>query len=231
MTDRHGSAIDEHALGRLCSLDDPTRRRLYEFVTSQSEPVTRDAAATALGIERATAAYHLDKLLEEDLLAASFARTAGRGGPGAGRPAKRYVRVQDEISVSLPPRDYRLAAEILVRAAESDTSGIVREAVTEAAGAIGRELATADGGTSDLLTFLRAQGFEPYADGKVIRLRNCPFHALAQQHTELVCGMNRTLLDAAAGALQPGTVAELDPAPGRCCVAFAYGRPPHREGG
>jgi len=50
----------------------------------------------------------------------------------------------------------------------------------------------------------------------VVELLNCPFHALAAEHTALVCGMNLHLV----GALLEGTErrAGLDPAPGRCCV-------------
>jgi predicted ArsR family transcriptional regulator len=53
----------------------------------------------------------------------------------------------------------------------------------------------------------------------VVTLANCPFHALAQEHTELVCGMNLHLLDGVLESV-PGTrlVARLQPAPGRCCV-------------
>ena len=53
----------------------------------------------------------------------------------------------------------------------------------------------------------------------VVTLANCPFHALAQEHTELVCGMNLRLLDGVLESVPGGgLVARLQPAPGRCCV-------------
>jgi predicted ArsR family transcriptional regulator len=68
-------------------------------------------------------------------------------------------------------------------------------------------------------TSLAAQGYQPYLDGPVIRLRNCPFHVLADKHPPLMCGMNlalvQGLLDAAAAS---GLAARLDPEPGDCCV-------------
>ena len=79
-------------LASLSSLDDPVRRRLYEVVTRQPGPVSRDEAASAAGIGRALAVYHLDKLVESGLLTASYSRPPGRSGPGAGRPAKLYAR-------------------------------------------------------------------------------------------------------------------------------------------
>lgn len=216
-----GRGVDAAQLEPLCSLDDPTRRQLYDHVVAQHGPVTRDQASEALGIERSTAAYHLDKLVEEGLLAVSFARPAGRSGPGAGRPAKHYERSDAEFAVSVPPRDYRLAAELLARAADADGTGAVREALSHAAADLGRELARAhDGAAPDLLEHLTHQGFEPYRDGDVIRLRNCPFHRLAREHTEVICGMNLAMLGAVTEETAEPYQARLDPGPGRCCVAF-----------
>src|ERR1700745_3496497 len=70
-------------LGSLSSLDDPLRRRMYEVVTGQPGPVNRDEAASAAGIGRALAVYHLDKLVESGLLGATYSRPAGGGGPAA----------------------------------------------------------------------------------------------------------------------------------------------------
>lgn len=215
------TGMDAAQLDPLCSLDDPTRRQLYDYVVAQRDPISRDRASAELDIDRSTAAYHLDKLVEGGLLVASFARPEGRGGPGAGRPAKHYERAEREFAVSVPPRDYRLAAELLAQAVASDTTGTVRQALERAAAALGRELAAPDDETaSDLLDQLARQGFEPYVDGDVIRLGNCPFRRLAQEHTELVCGMNLALLTAATQASRAAYEATLDPDDDRCCVAF-----------
>lgn len=210
------------ALDRLCSLDDPTRRRLYDFVAAQSEPVSRDRAAEAAGVDRSTVAYHLDRLVEVGLLEATFARPAGRSGPGAGRPAKHYARSRQELSVSVPPRDYGLAAELLARAVEADPGGRVRAALDRAAAELGRELAGRRDGESapDLTGHLAAQGYEPYEDDGIVRLRNCPFHRLAREHTEVVCGMNLAMLDGLTETLGAGYEARLEPDTDRCCVAF-----------
>lgn len=214
--------IGRTQLGPLCSLDDATRRRLYDHVADQAGPVTRDQAAAALDLERSTVAYHLDKLVEEGLLSASFARPEGRGGPGAGRPAKRYERSDAEFAVSVPPRDYQLAAELLARATDADPTGAVRQALDHAAEQYGRELAANDSDASaHLLDHLARQGFEPYQDGDTIRLRNCPFHQLARRYTELVCNMNLAMLRALTQAKDAPYEPRLAPAPDRCCVAFA----------
>lgn len=212
--------VDAQHLDPLCSLDDPTRRRLYDHVAGQHRPVTRDEVSEALDVERSTVAYHLDRLVDEGLLVASFARPDGRSGPGAGRPAKHYERSQREFAVSVPPRDYRLAAELLARAAESDPSGTVRDALDGAAQQLGRELVDDGDGGGELLEHLARQGFEPYRDGDTVRLRNCPFHRLAREHTELVCGMNLAMLTGMVAASDAPYEPRLEPDPDRCCVAF-----------
>lgn len=200
----------------LSSLDDPVRRRLYDYVASCDEPVARDDAAAAVGIGRTLAAYHLDKLAEAGILAVSYARPSGRSGPGAGRPAKRYTRTQQELLASAPPRNYRLLAKLLADAVAADESGIVGSAVAAAARQAGR--ASASG--RDVVGALCACGYEPAqtADGD-IELRNCPFHQLVHEHPDLVCDLNLQLIQGmleAAGE-QPGR-AVLARREGRCCV-------------
>ena len=212
------SAELEPDLQAVCSLDDRTRYALYQHVAQSREPVTRDAAAAVAGVDRAVAAYHLDRLVEQGLLVASFARPEGRSGPGAGRPAKRYERSTAEINVSLPPRAYELLAELLATAVQSDASGAVRAALLEAAVALGRSLVEQ---SEDPVAVLRRQGFEPYDDDGTVRLNNCPFHQLAQRHTDLVCGMNQQLITGLLDGIGADRYrAALDPAPGRCCVAL-----------
>ena len=73
-------------------------------MTESDGPVSREQAAAATSIGRTLAAYHLDKLADAGLLTTRYERPAGRGGPGAGRPAKLYTPATQEMSVTLPPR-------------------------------------------------------------------------------------------------------------------------------
>src|SRR5580704_7282138 len=233
-------------LASLSSLDDPVRRRLYEVVCERAESVGRDEAANAAGVGRALAVYHLDKLVEAGLLTASYQRPPGRSGPGAGRPAKLYMRSDREFAVTVPPREYELAARLLVQAVEADPGGNSRAALLEAARRLGAELggrfrprvadrtgvagragvADLDGG-ADLDEALAGHGYEPRRgkDG-VIRLRNCPFHQLAEHHRDVVCGMNLGLIEGIlAGLGAEGLRPVLDPQPGHCCVAIGADQP------
>jgi len=66
---------------------------------------------------------------------------------------------------------------------------------------------------------LEAQGYEPRIEGGAVTLVNCPFHRLARDHTELVCGMNLRLVEGVLDGLgSTGLTARLHPDPARCCV-------------
>jgi predicted ArsR family transcriptional regulator len=76
--------------------------------------------------------------------------------------------------------------------------------------------------SGELLPMLESEGYEPFLDDEgVVRLRNCPFHALVGEHRELTCAMNHALLDGATTAVATsGFRAVSDPREGLCCVAF-----------
>ena len=210
----------------IAALAEPTRRRLYEHVVRSEEPVGRDEAAAAVGVPRATAAFHLDRLAAEGLLDVVHQRRTGRSGPGAGRPAKLYRRAEGTVSVSLPDRRYDLAGELLAGAVEdADDTGIApREALGRRARVVGEELgraarARAEDAEGAVRAVLEDAGYEPRDQGDEVVLVNCPFHALARAHPELVCGMNVQLLDGVlAGVGECGLDARLQPEPGHCCV-------------
>jgi predicted ArsR family transcriptional regulator len=218
----------------VAALADPVRRDLYLYVSAQPEPVSRDKASDALGIARHTAKFHLDKLAEEGLLDISFKRLSERRGPGAGRPTKLYVRSNRQLSVVLPERRYDVASHLLAAAIEdASTCNALNDVLTTTAGDWGRNLADQARATagprpsSERLLACTCQtlaenGYEPQRSGGTIVLRNCPFDALAQEHTELVCGMNLAIMTGATDQLQETSlVARLEPAPDRCCVVLA----------
>ena len=226
-------------LSAVASLAEPTRRRLYDSVARPSAPLSRDEVAGATGVPRATAAFHLDRLVAEGLLAVSFERRSGRTGPGAGRPAKLYSRADSTIAVSVPERRYDLAGELLAAAMErADEAGISpRVVLAREAYGRGRDLgadarAGADVGSDGadvVLGVLEGQGFEPCAEEDQLTLVNCPFHALAREHTELVCGMNLRLVEGVLdGVGTPGWPPAWSPCP--ATAACGSGRPTERSG-
>jgi predicted ArsR family transcriptional regulator len=207
-------------LSAVAALAEPTRRRLYEHVVRQAGPVSRDDAAAATDVPRATVAFHLDKLVDEGLLDVVFERRTGRTGPGAGRPSKLYRRAECDVGVSFPERHYDLAGDLLAAAMAGAevSSESPRSALDRLAYERGRELGEG-AGRDAALRLLEEQGYEPRVEDGAVTLANCPFHRLARAHTELVCGMNLRLLDGLLdGVRDAGLVARLQPSPGRCCV-------------
>ncbi len=213
-------------------LADPVRRRLYRFVCSQHEPVSRDQAAQAVGLARHKAKFHLDRLEAEGLLEADYVRLTGRSGPGAGRPAKRYRRGTKEFAVTLPARDYELAARIMADAiAESArTRTPILDVLTETAAVYGAAIAAAAGdhglapdATLDIVVrILTEHAYEPRRNGSMVTLANCPFKALAADHTDLICQLNHALLARFTDSLAPDLLeARLERGENRCCVVLA----------
>ncbi|MFE9926923.1 helix-turn-helix transcriptional regulator [Streptomyces sp. NPDC005774] len=203
----------------IAALDEPTRRRLYDHVIRQPSPVGRDEAAAALGLARRTVAFHLDRLADESLLDVVYERRSGRSGPGAGRPAKLYRRSTKQVAISLPDRRYELAGQLLAQAVEeSDATGEpVRKVLHRKAGELGMQLGEQN--KTNVFDLLERYGFEPRHEGDAIVLANCPFHALAREHTRTVCGMNLHLLRGVLeGRDEAGLQACLAPSPGQCCV-------------
>jgi predicted ArsR family transcriptional regulator len=231
--DSDSSPEDRTDLDAIGALAEPNRRALYDHVTRQRGWVTREDAADAVGLRRGIAAHHLDRLADEGLLEVDYQRQGARTGPGAGRPAKVYRRARGERVVTLPPRRYELAGQLLAEAVDrAQRDGVPIERAVDAAArgeghrigaaarqALGRR--TREGARrASLLDQLRLRGFEPETrDDGVVVLHNCPFHRLVAEHTELMCGMNLCMLDGALAELSDtGLDARLEPAEGTCCV-------------
>ena len=221
---------DEQTIGRIAALADPVRRALYFFVARAPGDVSRDQAARGVAIARPLAAFHLDKLVAQGLLEASYRRLSRRRGPGAGRPAKLYRRARLQVDVSLPPRQYELAARLfaatLAAAAPAATRTRLRRSARTLGTALGRDARGRAGRRPPITTVLQDCGYEPFrADDGTIRLHNCPFDALARDFRPLMCGANQALLaGVVAGLGLTRCAAVLDPQPGLCCVALKQAR-------
>lgn len=209
-------------LGALTSLGEDRRRALYLFVRGAGRPVGRDEAADAAGLSRGAAAAHLDRLVDDGVLAASYSKPAGSGGPGSGRPSKFYVPAVQEVVAAVPERSYELAGELLAAAAErSIAEDAPMAACIAAAGRGAGESLGREQGTIEAVLETAGYAPAPGEDG-VIELANCPFHRLSRQYRGVVCGLNGALL---AGALagcgdERHRVEPIDPdGPGHECCA------------
>ena len=215
----------------MAALREPNRRRLYQYVERQPGAVSRDEAAEAVGISRALAAFHLDKLVALGLLKAEYRRLSGRSGPGAGRTSNLYRRYRQHFAVSLPHRNHELLARLLVAssAPAAQISPDV-EPAREYGRSLGRRARKRIRGhpaPARLLecveAVLESLGFEPYrASPGEVRLRNCPFAPLSRLYRPLVCGVGQAVITGitqgvGADQLRVGR----DEHPDRCCGLVA----------
>jgi len=224
----------DREIERLALLEDPVRRALYTHVVRQGGYVGRDEAATALGIARSLAAFHLDKLADEGLVEFIYRRPQGRTGPGAGRPAKLYRRSRQQVSISLPHRDYELLANLLAHGLDGDVPADVQQRLLDAARRTGAALAAEARRMAGRrpsrrrllqvgLEVLWQQGFEPHVhDGQVVP-HNCPFRAVASTYRDLVCPMNASLMEGfLAGLNVRGVTGRCEPGEDGCCVTLRF---------
>jgi predicted ArsR family transcriptional regulator len=216
-------------LAALAALREPMRRRLYRYAERSLAPVSRDDAAQAVGVTRAMAAFHLDKLVELGLLHAEYRRLSGRTGRGAGRPAKLYRRSRRDFSVTLPERNHELLARLLVETAVSerlpDKDGVAHR-YGRSLGARVRKRMSSRATTQRLgrcvSDVLEDIGFEPVdLDGGDVWARNCPFDPLSRRHPSVVCA---TAIEFVGGVIEGVGTDSLqvsrDQRPDRCCVVL-----------
>ncbi|MEV1001457.1 hypothetical protein [Nonomuraea sp. NPDC050202] len=129
----------------------------------------------------------------EGLLEAVYQRRTGRTGPGQAAQASG-----EPPRAALDRRARELGGELGRKARSAAPAPCPRDAVMLA---------------------LESLGYEPRAVGDTVDLVNCPFHSLARQHTELVCGMNLCLVTGLLEGLAATDVtARLEPDPEHCCV-------------
>lgn len=207
------------------ALADDLRRGMYLFIRRSATAVPRDEAARAVGISAKLAAFHLDKLVDDGLLEAHYARLPGRSGPGAGRSSKLYQPTDRSFDVSLPPRSYEFVGRLLLAALQNKKDGESPEAAARRVGHAAGTQAGRTAGVKSIEDILIELGFEPRHEGDNLVLANCPFHSLAQVDPELVCGLNEAFIAGIIEGAEATTKrALLDPAPGRCCVTLEEAR-------
>jgi predicted ArsR family transcriptional regulator len=227
-----GSNKDHQAMAAIALLADQLRQRLYRFVAAQPGTVTRDEAATGVGISRKLAAFHLDKLTAAGLLETATPDPASRR-PGPGRAPKAYRPAAAEVAVSVPQRRYDALGEVLVQAIVADgPASSARHTAHQLARERGQGLGERVRGERRLgrlgperaLTvvgeLLGVCGYAPARAPQLqLVLRNCPFRQLSRRAPELICGLNQEFLAGLLAGLQTHRIdAVLQPDPARCCV-------------
>ena len=204
-----------------------SRAHVLDLLRAAGSPAgVRDIADQA-GLHPNTARFHLDALVD-----AGLAARAPKERTTPGRPSMAYRAVAG--GETMGRRRYRLLAEMLT----SLISGMLPKP-GEAAGEAGREWGRylteppppyqrLDAGEAiERLTATMAEiGFAPEAvtDGTQyqLRLRQCPFREVAENHQDVVCQLHLGLMQGALAQMRaPVTADRLQPfAEPSLCIAY-----------
>jgi predicted ArsR family transcriptional regulator len=191
------------------ALGDPTRRAIYIAVRESAEPLTTSTIAGVFNIHPNVARHHLDRLSDDGYLKVS---TKGKGGPGAGRPAKSYEATSKEVSVHFTPQRSEMLVELLMKvldkASKDDLSGIAEEVGRQ----YGKELASEigvrdetgyDAAVQSVAKAMTGLGFamDPDISGRRLLTSHCPFGEAATNHPEVVCSLDRGIVSGLFGEL------------------------------
>jgi predicted ArsR family transcriptional regulator len=200
-----------------------SRVRVLEHLRERGGAATAAEIGERLGLHPNTVRLHLDQLAEAGLVTrAAQART------GPGRPKFLYsARPADPAPEA---ESYRTLAGLLAGRLEA-TSDRPDDDAAAAGRAWGRTLtggratdqATAN---ADLLRLMDRLGFAPTqpAPGAPVELHRCPFRAVAEQHSRVVCGIHLGLMQGALESLgAPLQATRLEPfvAPDLCLAHLA----------
>lgn len=196
----------------------PPRRRVFDALGEEAQPVS--AVAEALGLHVNTAREHLDGLVGSGLVHRSRLAPKGRGRPGWG-----YAVRAGAASPSIG--EYAALARVLAEHVASQ-GGNVRGDMRELGRGWGAALATGRNGSHvstpgagapdgesaegetvrpraevehEVIGLLADLGFDPEQGPRGTRLRQCPMLAVARQHPEVVCSVHQGMVE---GAMEAG---------------------------
>lgn len=193
----------------------PRRTEVLALLRAATAPLSVAAMAEQTGLHVNTARFHLDALVTEGLAERSSEQ---RVVPG--RPRVLYA----PRGPVLGPRSFRLLAEMLTGLVASRPDA--GPAAVDAGRAWGRHLVDrsepsrqlgADEAVTRLVQVLDDVGFQPEAHLPnsglpELRLHNCPFREVAEQHHGVVCGLHLGLMRGALEELRAAVVVTgLDP--------------------
>lgn len=182
------------------------RKALLEVLAAQTEPSTVEEIARLTGLHPNTVRNHLDGLVEHGLVSRRSVRSGRRG-----RPSWQYRAIPERMSGA--PEYVGLAMSLAQQiAAHSANPGEVARAAGEH---WATQIPAAGGTTADVVELLSDLGFAPRADGRDIRLEQCPLLSAARRNPEVVCGVHDGLIRA---RLTDGQDGRLEPfaGPGYC---------------
>lgn len=187
-----------------------SRMAVLQLLRLSARPLGVDEIAQHIGLHQNTARFHLDRLVDSGYV---VRRSAAPGGPGRPRVIYEATAARDGEG------SYRLLAEVLAQHLAANSERPMKDAVEAGRGWAGStrrrqpdpegpEAAAAapvseDVAITEVVRMLADIGFAPElsADGTSIYLHHCPFRALAESHSDVVCGAHLGMIQGALAEL------------------------------
>jgi predicted ArsR family transcriptional regulator len=191
------------------ALADEHRVRMLAELRDEAEGLYVRELSRRLELHENTVRWHLGILGDAGLIES---RPAANGKPG--RPRMLYS-ARPGAGENFPRDEHRFLATVLTSTLAELPDGEQR--AEEAGRAWGRYLVQKpspldrvgdDQAVDEVTKLLDAQGFAAVANGTEIHMHRCPFHDLAEQTPEIVCGVHRGIVSGALAEL--GSSLELD---------------------
>jgi predicted ArsR family transcriptional regulator len=192
------------------ALGDPTRYRLFRFITDAGRPLRVKELVAEVGLHHTIVRQHLGALRDAGLLE----ETTERGGR-PGRPHLLYRTSAAAAARWTGPAPYEQLSVMLLEMLTSGTPprGVGRHIGAEAAE---RVAASGEQPAIGVVRELARLGFDPKCreDGDTVEvvLQHCPMAAAAQRWPDIVCALHHGMVEALATRLGAGEVREFTPA-------------------
>jgi predicted ArsR family transcriptional regulator len=188
------------------ALADPTRYRIFEYLSGVVHPVGIGELTAEFGLNHNAVRQHLAKLVEAGIVVQTKAASRGRGRP---RQLYEIHPVVDEESGG----PYRRLSLLLV---EMLRSGDPPAEVGRRAGSSDPvAVPSAEGAVDELGRAMKRGGFDPVLmdgeGGPEFVLRRCPFAETAVADPETVCALHLGLAQGLADRFHGVVVDELQP--------------------
>lgn len=196
---------------------DRQRQMILEALREAHQGLDTGQLADRLRLHPNTIRWHLGRLADAGLVQAAPERRHERGRP-------RIVHRVTGDGIARGRDEYRLLATMLVDVVAAADGGRAR--AYEAGVRWGHHLQQAEPDAS-VAELLDREGFEAELHGDEIEMRRCPFYALAETSSEVICTLHQGIVDGAlaeAGSDQSARIHAFVE-PGLCVARLARRRP------
>lgn len=199
------------------ALGDPTRHRIFEYITDASDPVGVAELTELLGLNHNAIRQHLAKLVDADLVVEVAPVVAGRG-----RPRLQYVvapSVESRWGAIGPYERLAVLLTEMVRSGESPVEVGRRSGLRHQ---LGGTVDAADP-VASLVEQMERQGFAPAVRqrGRAVdvTLQVCPFESAVLADPDTICQLHLGLAQGLAesiGGLEVHALVPKDPRQAQC---------------